>query len=80
MVTFIEEVVSCFETHPHYNLSVIKISLMVNNDYLFIIHELDLSRDRLPLLIKDFTQICKLRKVNIRHIKRIFIKITLEYK
>lgn len=75
--TFIDEVIFSFDDHPRYNLYEIRISLIHEQDYIFILHDRFVTQASLPIIMDDLLKVCKIRKLNLSKIDRVFIKVAL---
>lgn len=74
---FLEEVLSVFDSNTKYHVREIRISLMVNDEFIFILHDLGTNKESIPYILEDLLVVCKIRKIKLPNISRIFIKVSL---
>ena len=50
------------------------------DDFIYILEDHHVTSSSTPLIMKDLLQICRIRRLNLRKIVRMFIKVSLSLK
>ena len=75
---FLEEVISSFETN--HSIKCIKISFMYNDNYIFILEDKEVTKNSIPYILEDMFVICRIRRIKVSNVRRMFIKVSLQVK
>lgn len=75
---FIEEVVLVFDENPNFTIDELKISLMCDDNFIFILEDHHVTASNVPYIMKDLLIICRIRRINLMKVNRAFIKVTFK--
>lgn len=53
---------------------------MHDNDFIFILEDHNITSANIPYIMKDLLQVCRIRRLNLIKLSRIFIKVNLSLK